>query len=39
MSEVVVDGQATIVDLTRFSPPRFVGRKRMVWLVFLQGKL
>ncbi|KAJ6930182.1 hypothetical protein NC652_013897 [Populus alba x Populus x berolinensis] len=39
MSEVVVDGQATIVDLTRFSPPRFVGRKRKVWLVFLQGKL
>jgi glycine/D-amino acid oxidase-like deaminating enzyme len=39
MSELVVDGQATIVDLTRFSPARFVGRKRKVWLVFLQGKL
>lgn len=39
MSELAVDGQATIVDLTRFSPPRFVGRKRKVWLVFLHGKL
>jgi len=39
MSELVVDGQAIIVDLTRFSPARFVGRKRNVWLVFLQGKL
>ncbi|GAV74866.1 DAO domain-containing protein [Cephalotus follicularis] len=28
MAELVVDGCATIVDLTRFSPARFVGRRR-----------
>lgn len=28
MAELVLDGRATIVDLTRFSPARFVGRER-----------
>ncbi|KAL9356373.1 hypothetical protein Peur_049626 [Populus x canadensis] len=28
MAELIVDGQATIVDLARFSPARFVGRRR-----------
>lgn len=28
MAELVLDGCATIVDLTRFSPARFVGRER-----------
>lgn len=28
MAELIVDGQSTIVDLARFSPARFVGRRR-----------
>ncbi|KAJ6929124.1 oxidoreductase TDA3 [Populus alba x Populus x berolinensis] len=28
MAELIVDGQSTIVDLVRFSPARFVGRRR-----------
>lgn len=28
MAELIVDGQATVVDLARFSPARFVGRRR-----------
>ncbi|XP_062157018.1 putative oxidoreductase C1F5.03c [Alnus glutinosa] len=28
MAELVLDGRATIVDLTRFSPARFVGRRK-----------
>ncbi|XP_011032321.1 PREDICTED: putative oxidoreductase TDA3 [Populus euphratica] len=28
MAELIVDGQSTIVDLDRFSPARFVGRRR-----------
>lgn len=28
MAELVLDGRASIVDLTRFSPARFVGRRK-----------
>lgn len=28
MAELIVDGQSTIVDLARFSPARFAGRRR-----------
>lgn len=29
VAELVLDGRATIVDLTQFSPARFVGRQRL----------
>lgn len=29
VAELVLDGRATIVDLSRFSPARFVGRRRV----------